>query len=165
MWGPNDTISITWFWFSIFKFLLHIFLFFTLTVRGWNHQKKKSNKTDLKNSLTTMANKFLILMEKTSKETNLFTFHKKFQWFSRHEKPRVCLHQKKNSKFKITDIYFYKSVRHSFSTNFHSSRNGHCLWDYLGVFNQFVFTCLSDNFSGFFLYRIYLDLLPNCYRK
>ena len=119
MWGPNDTISITWFWFSIFKFLLHIFLFF-LPHCVDEIIKKKSNKTDLKNSLTTMANKFLILMEKTSKETNLFTFHKKFQWFSRHEKPRVyCVHQKKkNSKFKITDIYFYKSVRHSFSKKF-----------------------------------------------
>ena len=83
-----------------FEFLLNIFLFF-LPHCVDEIIKKKSNKTDLKNSLTTMANKFLILMEKTSKETNLFTFHKKFQWFSRHEKPRVCLHQKKKkySKF------------------------------------------------------------------
>ena len=148
MWGLDDTISITWFWYFVFWIFAQYISVFYPHCAWMKSSKKKSNKTDLKNSLTTMANKFLILMEKTSKETNLFTFHKKFQWFSRHEKPRVyCVHQKKkNSKFKITDIYFYKSVRHSFSTNFHSSRNGHCLWDYLGVFNQFVFTGLSWQF-------------------
>ena len=91
-----------------FEFLLNIFLFFTLTVRGWNHQKKKSNKTDLKNSLTTMANKFLILMEKTSKETNLFTFHKSFNGFldMKNREFIVCTKKKKILNSKLRTFIF-----------------------------------------------------------
>ena len=69
-------------------------------------KKKKSNKTDLKNSLTTMANKFLILMEKTSKETNLFTFHKSFNGFLDMKNREFVRTKKKKSKSKWRTFIF-----------------------------------------------------------
>ena len=99
-WGLNDTISITWFWYFVFWIFAQYIVFYPHCVD--EIIKKKSRTKQTWNSLTTMANKFLILMEKVPKKQTCLRFTKSFNGFL-DMKNRECVCPKK--KIKITFIF------------------------------------------------------------